>query len=68
MEQAPDASNALHIPSADSMLSLLNCSEVVGRKSKLEPATIAESHCPVRIAINACCRPNKLLEHAVSIA
>lgn len=67
-KNVPETSNALHFPTDDSILSLWNCKEFVGFSNKLTPPTIADSHCPVRMAYIACDKANKLPEHAVSKA
>lgn len=68
LNYVPDASKARHIPFDDSMLNLWNCNELVGLSNRLTPPTTADSHCPLRMACNACDRANRLPEQAVSTA
>lgn len=49
----PEASKDLQQPSVETMLSFLNCKEVVGLRHKLVPATMAASQRPRRILAKA---------------
>lgn len=61
-------SKGLLVPVGLSILYLWYITDNAGFKSKLVPATIAASHCPVFMAVIASCKQNNALEHAVSIA
>lgn len=50
------------------MLSRLNCNDMVGFKMSPTPATIAASHLPDLMSLNAWSMANKELEQAVSTA
>lgn len=63
----PDESKDLQVPSGLSMPSFMNCTEVLGFRSRLTPPTRAASQWPLRMAWNAFSKANKLEEQAVSM-
>lgn len=64
---SPDESKDLQVPSGLSMPSFMNCTEVLGLRSRLTPPTRAASQWPWRMAWNAFSKANKLEEQAVSM-
>ena len=64
----PEASKDLQVPSGLSMPSFMNCTEVLGLRSRLTPPTSAASQCPWRMAWKAFSRANRPEEQAVSMA
>lgn len=63
----PDESKDLQVPSGLSMPNFMNCTEVLGLRSRLTPPTRAASHWPWRMAWKAFSKANKLEEQAVSM-
>lgn len=63
----PDESKDLQVPSGLSIPSFMNCTEVLGLRSRLTPPTRAASQWPLRMAWNAFSKANKLEEQAVSM-
>lgn len=63
----PDESKDLQVPSGLSIPNFMNCTEVLGFRSRLTPPTRAASQWPLRMAWNAFSKANKLEEQAVSM-
>ena len=59
-----DAEKLLHVPSGESMCSLLNATEVAGRKMLEAPPTKAKSHRPDVRSATASCNARADDEHA----